>query len=394
MEMFQTLNDVIEDGSFSFKTYGEATGAYMHQIAYTGLTETEKELVVTWFGDRYICSIDPEKFQKYFDRLWNLYAWQYRNMAAAWFGTNADDFKKRIIGEFSGENFDWNGNFLINVDTAINGKTSNTQETSGTTSGITNNGGSITNTGTSVTSDKRGGSDVTTTDSTSNTEASGTNNSTTEGSTSGTNSSTTKGETSGTNTNTSTTEDTKLAGSTTKNKSINKTNPMSIVNSGASGDGVPTLDWTYATGQDASESTTTPDGKTDTTKNTTSGNTSGTSDSTVEGSNSGNSDSTTTGKTSNTSDTTNSGKNTVSYGATDDSTTTTNNKQDINTNTTTNGNTSGKATGSGTSDTTNNGRTATLAALYGEFLSLMQTAPAWKWMMDKIEPAFLSIYDI
>lgn len=410
MTEFQTLNEVLEAGTFIFKNYGESTGSYINDMMFSGLTETEKKLVKVWFGDRCICSESPDKFQKYFDRLWSLYVWQYRNMASAWFGKEASDFKDRIIGAIDGENFSWNTNFLVTIDTAINGITTNTQSATGNSTSTTLNGGAVTTTENTETNTQKGGSDTTTTSGTSD------NNSTTTNSGSDTTKNT--GKTTGKNIDDSysqytenstdststegTTKDTKLAGSTTTNKSINKNNPMSIVNTANTDGSIPTLDWTYATGQDASESVTTPDGKTDTVESESLTKSSHTGDHHNDDHGEHSSENTSEDTSTIThgaivegeSSTSTSGNTVITYGATDRTTTESQNKQIIDTNGKTTGETSGTTTGNGSSDTTNKGRTTTLAALYGEFMSLLNVSPAWKWMMDRIEPAFLAIYDI
>lgn len=410
MTEFQTLTEVIEAGTFKFKTYGEESGGYLNKMMFSGLTETEKKLVVEWFGDRCIGSESPKKFQKYFDRLWSLYVWQYRNMASAWFGTEATDFKNRIIGEFNGDSFNWNQNFLITVDTAVNGVTSTNQNATGTTTNSTVNGGTVTTAGSTTTVDQKGGSDTTTTSGTSDNDSTTTNSGadTTKntGKTTGKNIddssySSTNNSTDNTTTD-STTKDTKLAGSTTKTREINKSTPMSIVNSATTDGSIPTLDWTYATGQSANESVTTPDGKTDTTETNglTKASHSGDDSHTEHGEHSteGTSETTSTithgAVVKGASSTSTSGNTTTTYGATDNATSESKNIQSIDTNTKGTSETSETATGNGTSDTTNKGRTATLAALYGEFISLLNVSPAWQWMMEKIEPAFLAVYDI
>lgn len=410
MTEFYTLSEAIEAGAFRFKTYGEESGTYLDKMTHTGLTQAEKTLVLNWYGDRCIGSESPAKFQNYFDRLWSLYAWQYRNLVASWFGTNATDFKNRIIGEFNGENFDWNQNFLITIDTAMAGVISNHQDnTSAVTTGATM-GGSVTTTGSTTTTGQKGGADTTTTSGTSDSDSKTTNSgsditkntgSTTEKNTDDSYYTGTNNHTDSTTTE-STTKDTKLAGSTTKNRDIDKNNPMSIVNSTPSDGSIPVLDWTYATGQSASESITTPDGKTDTTE--TDGLTkvsySGDDSHNTHGEHSseGTSEATSTvthgaiveGKgTTSTSESA-----TTTYGATDTTTSESKSIQDTSTTTKGTSEATGSSTGSGTSDTTTRGRNTTLAALYGEYMSLLNASPAWAWMMEKIEPAFLAIYDI
>lgn len=410
MAVFQTLSEVVEAGTFKFKTYGEESGAYLDKMMHTGLTEAEKSLMLDWYGDRCIGSESPAKFQKYFDRLWSLYAWQYRNMAAAWFGTDAADFKARIIGEFNGESFNWNQNFLITVDTAINGITSSDQNSSSTSTTGATMGGTVSTTGSTTTTDQKGGADTTTTSGTSDSDSKTTNGGSdstkTTGSTTG--KSTDNSYYTGTNsysdstTTESTTKDTKLAGSTTKSRDINKNNPMSIVNSVTTDGSIPTLDWTYATGQSASESITTPDGKTDTTEST--GLTKVSHDG--EDSHNDHGEHTAEGTSENISTithgtivegkgtTSTNGSATTTYGATDTATSESKSTQDTSTTTKSTSEAAGSSTGSGTSDTTTKGRNATLAALYGEYMSLLNASPAWAWMMGKIEPAFLAIYDI
>lgn len=410
MADFQTLNEVIKSGAFTFKTYGEGSGDYLGKMMHTGLTETEKNLMLDWYGDRCICSESPAKFQRFFDRLWSLYAWQYRNLAASWFGTEAADFKNRIIGQFNEENFNWNQNFLITIDTVMAGVTSSNQSTSTASTTDATTGGIIHMTGSTTTTDKKGGSDTTTTSGTSDSDSKTTNSGsdTTKIAGSTTEKNTNDSYHTGTNnssdsaTSESTTKDTKLAGSTTKSRDINKSNPMSIVNTMPADGSIPALDWTYATGQSASESITTPDGKTDTTESSGLTKSSHSGDDShndhEEHSTEGTSESTSTvthgaivegkGTTSTT------GSTTSTYGATD--TATSESKSTQNTDTTTKGTSeaTGSSTGSGTSDTTHKGRAATLAALYGEYMSLLNASPAWAWMMEKIEPAFLAIYDI
>lgn len=410
MAEFQTLNEVIESGFFKFKTYGEESGAYLSKMMHTGLTETEKSLVIDWYGDRCIGSEDPAKFQRYFNRLWSLYAWQYRNLAAAWFGTEASDFKSRIIGAFDGENFDWNKNFLITIDTAITGITSTKQDNNITSTNNTTMGGTVITTGSTTTTDQKGGADTTTTSGTSDSDSKTTNGGSditkSTGNTTGKNVDdsyyTGTNNTSDNTTTENTTKDTKLAGSTTKNRDINKNNPMSIINTSATDGSIPALDWTYATGQSASESITTPDGKTDTTENSgltkvshsgdDSHNDHGehTSESTSESTSTVTHGATVEGKGT----TSTNGSATTTYGATDTATSESKGTQDTSTTTKGTSESAGSSTGSGTSDTTSQGRTTTLAALYGEYMSLLNASPAWAWMMEKIEPAFLAIYDI
>lgn len=375
---YKTLNEALEDGSFTFKEYENTTG-FMNVAFFSGLTKMEQQLVIDWFGDRLLCDDDVKKFTKFFNRQWELYCWDFRNRLAAYLGTAKDKPGILYIGDYmeippyhgTDENdWGWNVNFLITLETTLSGTGTSETTGTGTNSNTTKNTGTITNEGSGTSKNSKTGKDITSTENSGSDTNSG-----------GTTSSTTT-DTSTSGSSNDETDTTNISSTTTATKHIEKANPMSISNAGATVGQIPNFDWSYGSGASQDEQTITPDGKTDKvlTKGTNSSDTTTTNDNTT----------TDTRKT----DHADTGTSTITYGGIDTGETS-------NTNTTTNDTqTKSDGTNSNTQNTTNSnnskntGRTQTLAQLYGEFLSLLDASQPWEWMKEKLEPCFLSVYDI
>lgn len=371
---YKTLNEALEDGSFTFKEY-EKTSGFMNVALFPGLTKMEQQLVIDWFGDRLLCDDDVKKFTKFFNRQWELYCWDFRNRLAAYLGGNNQvagilKIAYNTFAPITQNEWLWNTDFLITLETTISGTGTSETTGTGTNSNTTKNTGTITNEGSGTSKNSKTGKDITATENSGSDTNSG---GTTSNTTTDTNSSGSSNDE---------TDTTNVSSTTTATKHIEKANPMSISNSGATAGQIPNFDWSYGSGASQDEQTVIPDGKTDKvlTKGTNSSDTTTTNDNTT----------TDTRKT----DRVDSGTSTITYGGVDTGETS-------NINTTTNDTqTKSDGTNSNTQNTTNSnnskntGRTQTLAELYGEFLSLLDASQPWEWMKEKLEPCFLSVYDI
>lgn len=372
---YKTLNEALEDGSFTFKEYTENPGDFMTLASFSGLTKIEQQLVKDWFGDRLLCDDNVKKFTKFFNRQWELYCWDFRNRLASWLGSDAQNpgilnIRYRVLSGFTSNNWVWNTKFLVNLETTLSGSETSETTGTGTNSNTTKNTGTITNEGSGTSKNSKTGKDITSTENSGSDTNSGgtTSNTTTDTNTSGSSN--------------DETDTTNISSTTTATKHIEKANPMSISNAGATAGQIPALDWSYGSGASQDEQTVKPDGKTDKvlTKGTSSSGTTTTNGNTTKD----------TRKT----DRVDSGTSTITYGGVDTGETS-------NTNTTTNDTqTKSDGTNSNTQNTTNSnnskntGRTQTLAELYGEFLSLLDASQPWEWMREKLEPCFLAVYDI
>lgn len=373
-EDYKTLNEILADGSFTYKTYrGDAD--FIKAYTDSGMTDTEQELVTEWFGDRLICTSDVKKFTKFFNRQWNLHAWQFRNSLAAWIGETATSPGILKIASVWAQpkadtnQWNWNTDFLLTVEMQLAGTNSTEQTGSGTSSSTTTTKGGSTTDSTTESTQTHTGTDKHTSSGTNDTTASGTNDTTTSGTTHATGQSTTK------------TGNVNTASSTDTDTGLTKNSPMSIANAGATAGSIPALDWTYASGATQAQKVTTGT-TTDEGTNTTASE----DDTTNSGTNKITTASTTNTETSGTDTTT---YDTTTTGSTTGRTEGTNTSEG-----TTTGTTGNTAKTDGTSTQTNTGRTANLSQLYGEFLSLLNSSQPWEWMRKQLEPCFLSVYDI
>lgn len=370
---YKTLNEALADGSFAFKEY-ENTSGFMNVALFSGLTKMEQQLVIEWFGDRLLCD-DAKKFEKFFNRQWNLFCWDFRNRLAAYLGGNNQSagilkIAYNSIMPITQNEWQWNVDFLLTLETTLTGSGTSEITGTGTNSNTTKNTGTITNEGSGTSKNSKTGKDIT------STERNGSDTS------SGGTTSNTKTDTNTSGSSNDETDTTNLSSTTTETKHIEKANPMSISNAGATAGQMPALDWSYGSGASQDEQTVKPDGKTDKvlTNGTNSSNTTNTTDNTT----------TDTQKTERVDNETS----TITYGGVDTGETSNTNTTTNDTQTKNDGSTSSTQNTTNSNNSTNKGRTQTLAQLYGEFLSLLDASQPWEWMREKLEPCFLSVYDI